>query len=57
MKRLLNRAAGMDGLDAHLGAEVEALVASADSGEFAEGLDRFFSRGSESDSDVDPGEI
>ena len=41
-KRLLNRAAGMDGLDAHLGAEVEELVASADSVEFAEGLERFF---------------
>jgi len=41
MKRLLNRAAGMDGLDAHLGAEVEDLVASADSDEFALGLERF----------------
>lgn len=44
MKRLLNRAAGMDALDAHLGAEVEALVVSADSDEFAAGLERFFSR-------------
>jgi len=44
MKRLLNRAAGMDALDAHLGAEVEALVASADSEEFAAGLARFFAR-------------
>ncbi len=42
MKRLVNRAVGMDALDAHLGAEVEALVASADSAEFAEGLVRFF---------------
>jgi hypothetical protein len=32
----------MDGLDAHLDAEVEALVASADSEEFDAGLDRFF---------------
>lgn len=44
MKRLMNRAAGMDGLEAHLSAEVEALVASADSPEFAEGLERFFAR-------------
>ena len=41
LKRLLNRAAGMDGLDAHLGLEVEELVRSADSDEFAEGLERF----------------
>jgi len=46
-KRLLNRASGMEGLDAHLDAEVEALVASADSEEFALGLERFFAgRGS-----------
>lgn len=44
MKRLLNRAAGMDGLEAHLDAEVEALVASADSEEFAAGLERFFAK-------------
>lgn len=44
MKRLLNRAAGMEGLEAHLSAEVEALVTSADSPEFAEGLERFFTR-------------
>ncbi|HSJ99571.1 MAG TPA: enoyl-CoA hydratase-related protein [Myxococcota bacterium] len=44
MKRLLNRAAGMDGLEAQLSAEVEALVASADSPEFAAGLERFFAR-------------
>jgi len=43
-KRLLNRAAGMEALDAHLGAEVEALVASADSEEFALGLERFFAK-------------
>jgi 2-(1,2-epoxy-1,2-dihydrophenyl)acetyl-CoA isomerase len=41
-KRLLNRAAGMEALDAHLDAEVEALIASADSEEFAAGLERFF---------------
>jgi 2-(1,2-epoxy-1,2-dihydrophenyl)acetyl-CoA isomerase len=40
-KRLLNRAAGMDALDAHLDAEIEELVASADSDEFALGLERF----------------
>ncbi len=44
MKRLMNRAAGMEGLEAHLSAEVEALVASADSPEFADGLERFFAR-------------
>jgi 2-(1,2-epoxy-1,2-dihydrophenyl)acetyl-CoA isomerase len=42
-KRLLNRAAGMEELDAHLDAEVEALVASAESEEFELGLERFFS--------------
>ena len=42
-KRLLNRAAGMDALGAHLDAEVAELVASADSQEFADGLERFFS--------------
>jgi len=41
-KRLLNRAAGLDSLDAHLDAEVEALVESADSEEFARGLEEFF---------------
>jgi 2-(1,2-epoxy-1,2-dihydrophenyl)acetyl-CoA isomerase len=47
MKRLLNQAAGMDGLDAHLSAEVDELVTSADSDEFADGLDRFLSGGRE----------
>ena len=42
-KRLLNRAAGMEGLDAHLDAEVEALVASADADEFEALLEQFFS--------------
>jgi 2-(1,2-epoxy-1,2-dihydrophenyl)acetyl-CoA isomerase len=43
-KRLLNRAAGMDALEAHLSAEVEELVASADDPAFASGLERFFAR-------------
>lgn len=43
-KRLLNRAAGMEGLDAHLDAEVASLVESADSEAFTEGLKQFFSR-------------
>ncbi|MCL4685752.1 enoyl-CoA hydratase/isomerase family protein [Myxococcota bacterium] len=43
-KRLLNRAAGMEALEAHLSAEVEALVESADSAEFTAGLERFFAR-------------
>jgi 2-(1,2-epoxy-1,2-dihydrophenyl)acetyl-CoA isomerase len=46
MKRLLNQAAGMDALERHLAAEVEELVSSAESAEFAEGLDRFLGRGS-----------
>lgn len=44
-KRLLNRAVGMEALDAHLDAEVAELVTSADSEEFAEGLERFFGGG------------
>ncbi len=43
-KRLLNRAAGMEALEAHLGEEVAALVSSADAPAFAEGLERFFER-------------
>ncbi len=43
-KRLLNRAVGMDGLEAQLGLEVEDLVASANSEEFARGLELFFAR-------------
>jgi 2-(1,2-epoxy-1,2-dihydrophenyl)acetyl-CoA isomerase len=49
MKRLVNRAVGMDGLDAHLSAEVDALVESADSAEFAEGLAHFFDRSERED--------
>ncbi len=44
LKQLLNRAAGMDALESHLSAELEALVASADDAEFAAGLERFFAR-------------
>jgi len=43
-KALLNRAAGMDRLDFHLDQELQALVRSADSPEFARGLDEFFAR-------------
>jgi len=49
MKRLVNRAVGMEALEDHLGAEVEALVESADSPEFAEGLARFLDRSRRSD--------
>jgi 2-(1,2-epoxy-1,2-dihydrophenyl)acetyl-CoA isomerase len=49
MKRLVNRAVGMDALDAHLSAEVDALVESADSAEFAEGLSHFFDRSERED--------
>jgi 2-(1,2-epoxy-1,2-dihydrophenyl)acetyl-CoA isomerase len=44
-KALLNRAAGMDRLDFHLDQELESLVRSADSPEFAAGLEQFFHRG------------
>jgi 2-(1,2-epoxy-1,2-dihydrophenyl)acetyl-CoA isomerase len=44
MKALLNRAADLEALDGHLGAELEELVASADGAEFAEGIARFFDR-------------
>lgn len=44
MKRLLNRAAGMDALERHLAEEVESLVSSADESAFAEGLDRFLAK-------------
>jgi len=43
-KALLNRAAGMDRLDLHLDQELAALVRSADSPEFAAGLEAFFTR-------------
>jgi 2-(1,2-epoxy-1,2-dihydrophenyl)acetyl-CoA isomerase len=44
-KALLNRAAGMDRLDFHLDQELASLVRSADSPEFAAGLEQFFHRG------------
>lgn len=43
-KQLFNEALGIDRLDHHLDRELEALVRSADSPEFVEGLDAFFAR-------------
>jgi 2-(1,2-epoxy-1,2-dihydrophenyl)acetyl-CoA isomerase len=43
-KQLFNDAMGIDRLDHHLDRELEALVRSADSPEFAEGLEAFFER-------------
>jgi 2-(1,2-epoxy-1,2-dihydrophenyl)acetyl-CoA isomerase len=43
-KGLLNRAAGLDRLDAHLDLELEHLSRVADESEFAEGIERFFER-------------
>ena len=43
-KQLFNEALGIDRLDHHLDRELEALVRSADSPEFAEGVDAFFAR-------------
>ena len=43
-KALLNRAAGLDGLDVHLDAELEHLSRIADGPEFSAGLARFFDR-------------
>jgi len=43
-KGLINRAAGIDRLDFHLDQELESLVRSADSAEFAEGMDAFFEK-------------
>ena len=43
-KQLFNEALGIDRLDHHLDRELEALVRSADSLEFAEGVDAFFAR-------------
>ena len=40
----MNEAAGVDRLDFHLDRELEALEQSADSADFAEGLDAFFSK-------------
>jgi 2-(1,2-epoxy-1,2-dihydrophenyl)acetyl-CoA isomerase len=49
LKRLLNRASGMEALDDHLDAEVSELVASADSAEFSLGLERFLGKRSRAD--------
>jgi len=43
-KQLFNEAMGVDRLDVHLDRELEALVRSADSPEFTEGIDAFFAR-------------
>lgn len=43
-KQLFNESMGVDRLDHHLDRELEALVRSADSPEFAEGVEAFFSR-------------
>ncbi len=43
-KQLFNDAVGVDRLDVHLDRELEALVRSADSPEFAEGIEAFFAR-------------
>jgi len=43
-KQLFNEAMGVDRLDHHLDRELEALVRSADSPEFAEGIEAFFGR-------------
>lgn len=43
-KRLINEAAGVDRLDYHLDRELESLTRSADSSDFAAGIDAFFSK-------------
>lgn len=43
-KALINQAAGMERLDAHLDNELENLARIADSADFAEGIDAFFSK-------------
>jgi 2-(1,2-epoxy-1,2-dihydrophenyl)acetyl-CoA isomerase len=43
-KELMNQAAGMDRLDAHLDRELEELARVADGAEFAEGLNAFFAK-------------
>jgi 2-(1,2-epoxy-1,2-dihydrophenyl)acetyl-CoA isomerase len=43
-KRLMNEAMGVDRLDFHLDRELDALERSADSRDFAEGLDAFFGK-------------
>jgi len=43
-KRLMNEAMGVDRLDYHLDRELEALIRSADSDDFAEGISAFFEK-------------
>jgi 2-(1,2-epoxy-1,2-dihydrophenyl)acetyl-CoA isomerase len=43
-KALMNQSAGVDRLDWHLDQELESLARSADSEDFAEGIDAFFAR-------------
>ncbi|MDH5491396.1 MAG: enoyl-CoA hydratase-related protein, partial [Myxococcales bacterium] len=43
-KALLNQSAGMDGFDAHLDRELDALSRIADGDDFAEGLEAFFEK-------------
>jgi 2-(1,2-epoxy-1,2-dihydrophenyl)acetyl-CoA isomerase len=43
-KALMNQAAGVDRLDWHLDQELESLARSADSSDFAEGIDAFFGK-------------
>jgi 2-(1,2-epoxy-1,2-dihydrophenyl)acetyl-CoA isomerase len=43
-KHLMNRAAGVDRLDFHLDEELENLARSADSADFAEGIEAFFAK-------------
>ncbi len=43
-KQLMNEAAGVDRLDYHLDREIAALAHSADSHDFAEGIDAFFEK-------------
>jgi 2-(1,2-epoxy-1,2-dihydrophenyl)acetyl-CoA isomerase len=43
-KALMNQAAGVDRLDWHLDQELENLARSADSADFAEGIEAFFGK-------------
>jgi 2-(1,2-epoxy-1,2-dihydrophenyl)acetyl-CoA isomerase len=43
-KALINQAAGVDRLDYHLDRELESLAQSAESGDFAQGIEAFFAR-------------
>ncbi len=43
-KTLMNQAAGVDRLDWHLDQELESLARSADSADFAEGIEAFFGK-------------